>query len=361
MKKKVISFAVFGTILAVVGGVGGAIYFPKAEKQSRTSIDERYQVKKNTKNLELSVKGNIRYQLYESPDQDVHVSGQAHSVTTKQSFDFQPRENGDKTAIDVAFTETGDYREYVQLGFSQYVEIAIPASFETITINSTQNSQVEIDNLKTKELVLNADSHDYSNLRNLRVDNLTVNAQAGRIHLSDIKAQKTVTMKGEQGDFTISNSRAEKFAIHNTDGYISLSELTGNSQVQTTGGFVTLSELKGKTAVETVDGDIDWEHSKIIDDLTIKTSTGDIRVNLERQPSNFSIATKNDNGTVRLFGKERASMKKGTGNPTLTLESLHGDIRVYDEDSEYDEYDETFDETFSDVENDVIDAIEENL
>lgn len=357
MKKKVIGFAIFGVILTVVGGVGSALFIPKAEKQSRTTIDEQYQVKKNKQNLELSIKGNIKYHLTESTDQDIHIEGQAHSVMSKQSFTWEPSESGNKTLIDVAFSETGDYRDYIQLGFSQYVNIAIPTSFESITINGAKDSSLEISGLKTTELVLNTDSHDYTNLKNLTLDTLTVTAQNGSINLSSVKAQKKIIFKGEQGYVSLYDSRAETFDIENTDGHISLNDLTGDSTVKTEGGFVDLSALKGKTSVETNDGDVNWEDSKLTDDLTIKTSSGNIRVNLNRQPTNFSITTKNNNGTVRLFGKDKKSLKKGTGGPALILESLHGDIRVYDEDSEYDDYDETFD----DVETDVINAIEENL
>lgn len=362
MKKKVIGFAVFGLVLATVGGIGSAVYFPKAEKQSRTSIDERYQVKQNNKNLELSIKGNIDYRFTESSDQDIHISGKAHSVMSEQRFTWKPVESGDKTLVEVAFTETGEYQNYIQLGFSQFVTIAIPTSFESITINGDKDSNVNISDLKTADLVLNIDSHDYTHLSNLTLDNLTVTAKAGSVSLDNIKAQEKVSLKGDQGYFSLYDSRAESFTVESVDGQVDLNDLTGDSTVKTEGGFVTLASLKGKTSVETIDGYIDWEDSKLTDDLQVKTTSGNIRINLERRPNNFTITTKSNNGTVRLFGKEKKSLKKGSGGPTLTLESLHGDIRVDDEDSEYDEYtDDDFDETLDDVENEITNAIENNF
>lgn len=361
MKKKVIGFAVFGVILAVVGGVGSAFYFPKAEKQSRTSINEQYKVKKNNKNLDISIKGNITYNFSESNDQNIHISGKAHSVMSKQSFTWKPTETGDKTMIDVAFSETGDYRDFIQLGFSQYVNIAIPTSFESITINGAKDSSLEVSGLKTGDLVINTKQHDYAILQGLTLDNLTVNTDAGNVDLTGIRAQKKITLEGNQGYFSIYDSRAKTFDVQSTDGQIRLDDLTGDSTVKTDSGFVSLSALKGKTAVETIDGDVNWEDSKITDDLAVKTTSGNIRVNLERQPTNFSVTTKTSNGTVKLFGKEKKTLKKGTGGPALTLESLHGDIRVYDEDSEYDDYDGNFEETFDNIENDVVDAVEANL
>lgn len=350
MKKKVIGFAVFGTILAIIGGVGSAINFPKAEKQTKTAINERYKIKQNNKNLTIALKGNINYYVYESEDQDIHISGEAHSVVGKQSFTWKPSETGDKTLIDVTFTETDDYRNFIQLGFSQYVNIAIPSSFESITVNSSKNSQVDISDLKTTDLVFNTDQHRYSSLENLRLDSLTVNAKSGSVDLTDITVQETLNLKGDQGSLTINNSRAKLFDIQNADGYISLNKLIGDTTIKTDSGIISLNDLKGKVSAVTIDGNIDWDYGKLTDNLDFKTTSGDIRINLETRPNNFNITTKTKNGSVSLFGKEQNKLKKGTGDPTLTLESLHGDIRVYDEDTEYKDYDdEDFDEAIDEI------------
>jgi DUF4097 and DUF4098 domain-containing protein YvlB len=133
-----------------------------------------------------------------------------------------------------------------------------------------------------------------------------------------------ITLDGTEGDFDLSN----------VNGVIRATNVKGSGSARTVNGGITASLLESPRqdqAFKTVNGDIvvTWP-SNLSASLRLKTLNGGLFTDFDVTPDRVAPASgrRDADGLFVLKTNRYAAVRVGNGGPTLTLETLNGDVRV---------------------------------
>lgn len=349
MTKKMISLASFGILLLIIGVAGGTFYYVKADKQLSTHIKEDYQPKnkKATDNLELTISGDLNYRISQSDDNKFHVEGTTYSLDKSQKFDWKKSETDDATKIDLTFTKSTEKMPAIGVNFweteHQSVYLSIPKSYKTITIKGQKNSQVNLFDMTTDNLILKNEGAHVT-LANSKLTTLNVTGHASYISLFDLKVEKEITASNESATLDINNTKSPIILLKNNDGEILASEVKGSIEVITESGDISLTEIKGPITATSQNGTINWDSAYLEDDANLTTVNGDVFARFGYRPKDSSIKAKSQTGDITLFNKDTDHFKIKNAKHTLSIETSSGDIDVSAEG--YEDYDDELDDDF---------------
>jgi DUF4097 and DUF4098 domain-containing protein YvlB len=127
------------------------------------------------------------------------------------------------------------------------------------------------------------------------------------------------------GDLELSNLEIDKFKINTTEGDMEINHIKFmDGQIHTVNGDIHMTSAKGLTLnVNTVSGDIEVDSSKVENDLTIHTVSGDVAANNTEANTLYFHTVSGD-----VDGKEFYIKK-------LYFESVSGDVNIKNERKEY--------------------------
>lgn len=159
------------------------------------------------------------------------------------------------------------------------------------------------------------------------------------------------TYSSTSGDINMTNVTTNQTVISCTSGDIDINHLTGQLQIQTTSGDVCINNLDSEqflcrtisgdvecngtceeVSILTVSGDIETNFEQPTNEITMKTTSGDIELQLE--DDDYCIETKTLSGDISnhtpLSSTQLAKHHYcfGDGNPTITLNTVSGDITI---------------------------------
>ena len=349
MTKKMISLASLGILLLIIGVAGGTFYYVKADKQLSTHIKEDYQPKnkKATDNLELTIAGDLNYRISQSDDAKFHVEGTTYSLDKNQKFDWKKSETDDTTKMELNFTKSKKKAPPIGVNFwetdHQSVYLSIPKSYKTITIKGQKNSQVNLFEMTTDNLILKNEGAHVT-LANSKLTTLDVKGHAAYLSLFDLKVEKELTASNDSSTLDISNTKSPNIHLKNNDGEILASEVKGNLEVTTENGDISLTEIKGPITATSQNGTLNWDGDHLEDDASLTTINGDVFARFGNRPKNSSIKAKSQNGDITLFNKDTDHFKIKNAKHTLSIETSSGDIDVSSEG--YEDYDDELNDNF---------------
>ncbi|MDF0480646.1 DUF4097 domain-containing protein [Vagococcus sp. PNs007] len=349
MTKKMISLASFGILLLIIGVAGGTFYYVKADKQLSAHIKEEYQPKnkKTTDNLELTIAGDLNYRISQSDDTKFHVEGTTYSLDKNQKFDWKKSETDDTTKMELNFTKSTKKSPPIGVNFwetdHQSVYLSIPKSYKTITVKGQKNSQVNLFDMTTDNLILKNEGAHVT-LANSKLTTLNVTGNASYISLFDLKVEKEITASNDSTTLDISNTKSPNIHLKNNDGEILASEVKGSLEVITENGDISLTEITGPITATSQNGTLNWDGDHLEDDTSLTTVNGDVFARFGNRPKNSSIKAKSQNGDITLFNKDTDHFKIKNAKHTLSIETSSGDIDVSAEG--YEDYDDELNDDF---------------
>lgn len=117
--------------------------------------------------------------------------------------------------------------------------------------------------------------------------------------------------------------------IYTRDGDIEVSNMTFNNfQADTVNGDIEIvnSEFKAIVDLETTNGDFELLKINPKQQLNIKSTNGDVEISLYEPISAYAISLETRFGDAEINEREQSS--EGTGEITIDITTLHGDIEV---------------------------------
>jgi hypothetical protein len=133
--------------------------------------------------------------------------------------------------------------------------------------------------------------------------------------------------------------RARLERVHVFEGSLNLGQLSGEILAVVNRGPIQASRLEGSIRLETTIGAIDLDRASLTPDglLRLRTFNGNVRVALEKKPTDARILALTLNGRITSdiplerkdqFGPRFAGAVLGKGEPLLSIDVVTGDIRI---------------------------------
>lgn len=206
--------------------------------------------------------------------------------------------------ISLNSSEPEDIKKYFDLNISEkndQLDIKIKKK------NNNKMSLSELNTLRKAELVVQLPANDYT-----KVD---IISDVGTIHYEQIDAEQ-LTVSTEVGNMTIKDTNTSQMDITSSAGSIKLYDTSGTMDIQNNVGTVHLNV-----------------HS-LEDDIHIKTDVGNVTVEAETPPEQFSIDLATELGKVTSnwggsFDEQSARTIKaqaGNNGPHIKVRSSVGNI-----------------------------------
>lgn len=331
MKKTTAFFLSVGVLAMIVGGIGSAVYFNRAEKSMTDIKKDTYEIKdkKNTKEIHLTLSGNADfYLLSENSDQVVMNTRSSVPVTVNSSLDVAEKDN--QLMISANATKTKVELEGLQFGFfdrGSSVALTIPNTAERIIIDGDTSGDITFSNTTTKDLDITLKNADIS-IDRINSEKLSVKSDNGDLIISSDTHSDQATFESTNGDVYINDFTSSDWSVITKEGDISLDTIKGVAQIETKNGDIDAINLKGDADIKSTNGDITLTGSNIPKNLTITSEFGDINVYTDEILYDVVIKAQTNFGDSKIFGKERTSYNKGKETKSLILKTKSGDISV---------------------------------
>ncbi|MEI5994552.1 DUF4097 family beta strand repeat-containing protein [Candidatus Enterococcus mansonii] len=331
MKKTTAFFLSVAIICMIIGGIGSATFFRRAEQSMTKQTMKTYDIKdkKNTKEIHLNLSGNADfYILTESSNKVVMNTRSSKPISIESSLDV--KEKNDQLTI-----SANSNRKKMELDGLKFdifdrgsaVNLTIPDTVERLIIDGKSSGDIHLSNVTTKKIDVAMNNADV-NANTINTEKLTIETQNGDIHVkNDIRADEA-TFKTANGDIQINNFTSSDWSVYSSSGDISLYTVKGTSKIETVNGDIEANNLKGDVSVKSVNGQFSLSGTDMPKKLSVESQQGDIQLNTEEILYDVSIKTKTTLGDSTIFGKERSSYKKGKEKKSFELKSNSGDISV---------------------------------
>lgn len=190
------------------------------------------------------------------------------------------------------------------------VKISLPAAiYETVTLNSDVG-KIQVKDLKTDTLSMENDTGTHS-LQNITCKNLSVSNDVGDTLLEQVQVREKLHIQQNTGDLEMQN------CIANGSGTISVDV-----------GHLRMTDSKlVRTEIHSSIGDVDLKDCTLYDNCEIENDIGDVTCVLYAEKDSCSVDAETDIGEIRVNGKKSGYRISNAMN-TLTIRTNTGDIRV---------------------------------
>lgn len=208
-------------------------------------------------------------------------------------------------------------KPFFKSGFTRYIEIYLPASYEGSLTVTTTNGDI---NLAEMELGLSA----------LRID-----STSGKVVLKGAEA-KVIYLSSTKGTLKIGSLKADQIRLETTSGDMVCEKLEGDVTYTSTSGNATIeSAVGGGSYKANNSGKLDVTYLEVTDDLYLFNKNDDVHLTLpEDLAFEFQATTKN--GSVSTNFQESITVDGRTtkgivgSQPAVTVEAetKNGNIEV---------------------------------
>ncbi|MGX7265822.1 DUF4097 family beta strand repeat-containing protein [Enterococcus crotali] len=331
MKKTTTFFLTIGVLAMIIGGIGGAVYFSRAENSMVDEKKQTYDIKnkQSKKEIHLNLSGNAEfYVLTDNSDKVVMNSRSSLPVSLKSTLDV--KEKNDQLLISVSSDQRKKEFEGLKFGFfdrGSAVTLTIPEDTERLIIDGKSDGAIHLSNAATKDLAISFTNADID-VNDVNAEKLAIKTTNGYLNIfNDVRADEA-TFQTTNGDINVNDFTASKWSASSTSGDISLNEVKGVANIETTNGDIQVSNLKGEAQAKSVNGSFSLSGTEIPKKLLVESQQGDIEIHTEEILYDITIKAKTQLGDHTIFGKERTSYKRGKGTKSFTLQTNSGDISV---------------------------------
>ncbi|WP_430602446.1 hypothetical protein IGJ02_002816 [Enterococcus sp. DIV0724b] len=331
MKKTTAFFLTIGVLAMIIGGIGSAVYFRRAENSMTDTKTQTYEIKnkQNTKEIHLDLSGNADfYILTENSNKITMNTRSSVPVSLNSSLDVKEKNN----QLTVSANSSKKKKESNGLKFDIFdrgsaVTLTIPDDTERIVIDGKANGSIYLSNTRTKDLSISMSNGDI-NLSDSNSEKLTIETTNGNLNVHTDVRTDDASFKTTNGEIQLNDFAASTWSAASTSGDIYINSVKGIATIETTNGEIQATDLKGEVKVKSTNGDFSLYGTEIPQKLLVESQQGSIDLHTEEILYDVMIKTKTKLGDSTIFGKERTSYKRGKGTKALTLETNSGDISV---------------------------------
>ncbi|OTN88312.1 hypothetical protein A5819_000764 [Enterococcus sp. 7E2_DIV0204] len=331
MKKTTAFFLTIGVLAMIIGGIGSAVYFRRAEHSMTDMKTQNYEIKnkQSTKEIHLNLSGNAEFYILTENTNKVKMQTRSSvPVSLESSLDVKEKDN------QLAISANSDKKklELDGLKFDLFdrgsaVTLTIPNDTERLIIDGKATGTINLSTVQTKELDITLNNPDI-NVSDVNAEKLAIETANGDLNIySEVRADKA-TLKTTNGDLQVNDFAASTWSATSTSGDIYINTAKGISTIESTNGEIQVTDLKGQAKVKSINGDFSLYGTEIPKDLFVETQQGSIHLHTEEVLYDVTIKTKTKLGDSTIFGKERTSYTRGKGTKTFTLQTNSGDISV---------------------------------
>lgn len=156
---------------------------------------------------------------------------------------------------------------------------------------------------------------------------LDIKSVSGDVEVETIRG--TVVIRTASGDIDLGSIGGDT-RIDTASGEIALSEGTGTFEIDTASGDIDIDRFRGSFQISTSSGDVDIASLRLTADATVKTTSGDVSLDVENDLRDIRYDLKATSGDLR-YGDTRAEgqLIRNTGRFHLEVSATSGDISVW--------------------------------
>lgn len=331
MKKTTAFFLTIGVLAMIIGGIGSAVYFRRAENSMTDEKKQTYEIKnkQNTKEIYLDLSGNADFYILTEPSTTIEMNTRSSMpVSINSSLDV--KEKDDQLTISVNSNKNRRELDGLKLGIfnrGSAVTLTIPDDTQRLVINGKADGNINLSGIATKDLSIQTTNADLT-INDTHVEKLNAETVNGDLNVyTDVRTDKA-TFQSTNGDIQINDFIASDWSATNKSGDISLNTVTGVAKIETTNGDIEATNLKGDAQAKSINGDFSLYGTELPKKLMVDTQQGSIDLHTEEVLYDVTIKAKTILGDSTIFGKERTSYKKGNGSKSFTFQTNSGDISV---------------------------------
>lgn len=331
MKKTTAFFLTIGVLAMIIGGIGSAVYFNRAQNTMTDTKKQSYEIKnkQSPKDIHLNLSGNADfYILTENSNKVIMNTHSSLPVSLDSSLDVKET----KDQLTISTTSEKQKKELNRLKFDLFdrgsaVTLTIPDDAERIIIDGKATGTVHLSEVKTKDLSVKLDLADID-LNYTSSEKLTVETTNADINIYSEVRTDEATFNTTNGDIEINDFAASNWSASSKSGDIYVNTVKGSTKLSTVNGDIQATDLKGDAEIESVNGSFSLYGTAIPKKLLAETQQGDIQLHTEEIVYDVTIKAKTKLGDSTIFGKERTSYKRGKGSKSFELQTNSGDILV---------------------------------
>lgn len=274
--------------------------------------------------LELSSKD---VKVLPSADNQLHVFIEEGGDKAKY---LEERLSGDSYfAREIKKKHTGNLLERILSSVNEQeatIIVETPAELDSLIIK-TISGDIEVKNIFAKAMraeTMSGDVHQQST----QAEETYIRTMSGDITLNSFDGKELV-VQTTSGDLSWKHIGVEEMSLKTISGDISLTELnTNKASVKTTSGDITFRNCEiGDLEAGSVSGDIGG--ILYVEKITAHTTSGDIRLTLDRRGKKLAAKSKTVSGDCHIYGE---SEWYGEPDPTkcITAEfsTVSGDVTI---------------------------------
>ncbi|MCP8969546.1 DUF4097 family beta strand repeat-containing protein [Ectobacillus ponti] len=181
---------------------------------------------------------------------------------------------------------------------------------------------------KGNELVVAVKTDDFTFLKNLQT-NLEIALPK--------KQYERLLLRTSSGDIEVSGAQAKNLDIQTSSGDMRITDTAAEkTSLQASSGDISSVGLQGQLHANTSSGDVKLQAADIVQQVGIETSSGDVTIELEKEPASLALEFESSSGDgrtdMKLEGEEKGKHslrgKTGTGEYKLQVETSSGDFQL---------------------------------
>ncbi len=216
----------------------------------------------------------------------------------------------DSSDVNVFFTEESELK-IIQYSYKELKgdeEFKVDKTSSNITIRKKNNIHfsffyvnkivldVYIPKMYEKELDINAVSGDIKTNDNLKFKDLKIYSTSGDIEMGDIKADN-INIETVSGEIELKKLESNVIKLKTVSGNISVESAKAKIEAKTTSGDIEIEKIDGNVELTSTSGDIESSDFKITEKSTIKSTSGNVNMNMNSE-SNCEIRAKSTSGNI---------------------------------------------------------------
>lgn len=161
----------------------------------------------------------------------------------------------------------------------------------------------------------------------------TGKTSSGNLEIRDETVRGNCTMESESGDVKVSGTAAVSGKIRlttkNGDAQLKGGAVSGPVELRSQNGDSLLfADSVGQAAISTANGDALLETGAMKGDVSLASGNGDVAVRFLKAPENLGLTLRAGNGDRILPPGWKNGYIRGSGSPSLTVESGNGDVLI---------------------------------
>ncbi len=216
----------------------------------------------------------------------------------------------DSSDVNVFFTEESELK-VIQYSYKELKgdeEFKVDKTSSNITIRKKNNIHfsffyvnkivldVYIPKMYEKELDINAVSGDIKTNDNLKFKDLKIYTTSGDIEMGDIEADN-INIETVSGEIELKKLESDVIKLKTVSGDILVESAKGKIEAKTTSGDIEIEKIDGNVELTSTSGDIESSDFKITEKSTIKSTSGNVKMNINSE-SNCEIRAKSTSGNI---------------------------------------------------------------